>query len=354
VRYAKRFTWPGVLFLLVAVLALACGSGSSSGGSGAPGNASSGGSGSGGGGASGSGSGSGSTSSGGGSGGGTGDDGGVVPDDSGPPNSTQSLTLTIGPFTVPAGGEVYKCQTFANPFGGKDTDIAAYEEHMTLGSHHMFLFFMPGATDGALEDCPNGGFEYHPYPFSAQQKDATLAYPQGVGSRIPGSMGLMLNAHFLNTTATDYQATLTVTLHLATPGSIQQYAGVVFMDNVGISIPPTNQPVTVSATCNLTQDMNVMLAASHMHTRATEFVAATPSQKLYQTNIWADPPPETFSPVLQLTKGTPVTFSCTYVNDTSQTLTFGESATSNVMCIYTMQFYPVADPSNPTITCQML
>lgn len=347
--------------LLVAVALAACGSGSSgSSGSGSGAGGSGGGSGGVGssGGGSGSGSGAASSSGSGGSSSGTASSGssGSSSGSGGNPDagvSDQSITLTMGPFTVPGGSEVYKCQTFANPFGDKDVDVKEYEEHMTEGSHHMFVFFSPGATNGAVEDCPNGGLEYHPYPFSAQSPDATLTYPPTVGSHIPGSMGFMLNAHFVNVTANAFQATLTVTFHLAVPGAVTQYAGVVFMDNIGISIPPTQQPVTASATCTIPQDMNVIESASHMHQSATSFVATSGSQTLYTTSSWSSPMPSFYDPPLHLASGSQVTWNCTYVNDTGQTLTFGESALTNVMCIYTMQFYPISDPTNPTITCNM-
>ena len=341
--------------LLVSVATIACGSGSSDGsgnlGSGS-GSGSSGGTGSSGGSGGGSSSGSSGAGSSGGSGGSTssssgGSSGGGNPDAG---VSDQSVTLTMGPFTVPGGSEVFKCQTFANPFGAKDVDIKEYEEHMTEGSHHMFAFFSSGATDGALEDCPNGGLEYHPYPFSAQSPDATLTYPPTVGSHIPGSMGFMLNAHFVNATASAFQATLTVTFHLALPGAVTQYAGVVFMNNVGIAIPPGQTPVTATRTVNMPQDMNVIESSSHMHQRATDFVATSGSQQLYTTQSWSSPTASFYNPPVHLASGSPVTWSCTYVNDTGQTLTFGESAQTNVMCIYTMQFYPVSDPTNPTIT----
>lgn len=100
--------------------------------------------------------------------------------------------------------------------------------------------------------------------------------------------------------------------------------------------------------------MNVMASSSHMHNRATNFVATSGAQSLYTTTAWADPVPGKYTPPIQLGAGAPVTWSCTYVNDTTQTLTFGESAQTNVMCIYSMQFYPVADPNNPTIDCEKL
>lgn len=339
--------------LLASVVALACGSGGAGNG-GNPGSGSSGGgSSSGSSGGTGSSGGSGGGSSSGGSGGGSGgsNSSSGASSSGGNPDagvSDQSVTLTMGPFTVPGGSEVFKCQTFANPFGGKDVDVKEYEEHMTQGSHHMFVFFSAGATDGAVEDCPNGGLEYHPYPFSAQSPDATLTYPPTVGSHIPGAMGFMLNAHFLNAQATALQATLTVTFHLAVPGAVTQYAGVVFMNNVGITVPPGTS--TATKTVTMPQDMNVIESASHMHQEATNFVATSGSQTLYTTPSWSNPVPAFYDPPLKLTSGSPVTWSCTYVNNTGQTLTFGESALTNVMCIYTMQFYPISDPTNPTIT----
>jgi hypothetical protein len=39
------------------------------------------------------------------------------------------------------------------------------------------------------------------------------------------------------------------------------------------------------------------------------------------------------------------------VNETSSPLTFGESAASNVMCIYQGTFYPVADVNSPILNC---
>jgi len=284
------------------------------------------------------------------SGGSSGSSGGGVTVSMDGGSETVTLTMT---FDVPAGSEVFKCQNVANPFGGKDTDVDQFEAQMSEGSHHMFLFFASGATNGAVEDCPAGGLTFGPYPFMSQTPTATLAYPPGIGSRIPGTMGFMINAHFLNVTASPFQATISITMHVAPPGSVKQYAGVVFFNNIGISIPPTNTPVQASATCTLPQNMYVLQANAHMHERATDFVATAGSQLIYTTQSWSTPTLEKFSPPMQLQAGTPITWTCTYQNDTGATLTFGESAERNVMCIYMMQFYPLADPSNPTIQCQI-
>ena len=333
-----------LLFAAIILLAAGCGGGSP-GGPGFSNAGGSGGSGGSGGGGSGNGNGNGNGSSGGGSGSSSG--GVTVSSDGG----SKTVTLTMGPFTVPAGTEVFKCQNFANPFGGQDTDIDEYDEQMTEGSHHMFLFFAAGATDSAVADCSAGGLTFGPYPFGAQTPTATLTYPDGVGSRIPGTMGFMMNAHFLNATAKDFQATLTVTMHVAEPGSVKQYAGVVFMNNISLVIPPTNTPYQATSSCILPQDMYVLESTAHMHQRADSFVATTGGQTLYTTQSWSNAVPEKYTPPMQLKAGTDIDWTCTYTNDTGAPLTFGESAERNVMCIYMMQFYPLADPSNPTIQC---
>src|SRR6185437_3846163 len=69
------------------------------------------------------------------------------------PSAVYSVTLTTQAFTVPPGGEVYKCQDFANPFQGEPVDITRYDLSMNAGSHHMLLFYKQGATDGPVVDC---------------------------------------------------------------------------------------------------------------------------------------------------------------------------------------------------------
>jgi hypothetical protein len=56
-----------------------------------------------------------------------------------------------------------------------------------------------------------------------------------------------------------------------------------------------------------------------------------------------------YEPPLELSKGTTITWSCTYVNDTTKALVFGESATRNVMCIGVNLFYPVDDVTSPVL-----
>jgi hypothetical protein len=268
------------------------------------------------------------------------------------PEVASIVTLTMDTFTVPPGAEVFKCQDFANPFAGVQADLKAYELHMSTGSHHMFAFYKSGATDGALIDCPQGGLEFGPFTFTSQSPHLVETFPEGVGATIPTTMGFHLNAHYINVGSTPIEGKVQITMYVAKSGIVTQHAGVLYASQNGIKIPPTGQPVTSSATCNLPQDVNVLSSASHMHQRATDFVATSGGVLLYQSNDWDSPVPAVFSPPRLLKSGADLTWTCTYVNDTGSWLTFGESAKTNVMCISVSIFYPVTDVSNPVIQCQ--
>jgi hypothetical protein len=267
------------------------------------------------------------------------------------PNASYSVTLAMTPFTVSAGGEVYKCQDFANPFGNQAVDVDRYDLQMSEGSHHMLLLYADGADDGPLIDCPQGGLQIGAYTFGAQSPTVTAPYPAGIGAAIPAGMGFTVDAHYLNTTASEITGQVRVTLYVAQPGSVTQQAGVLSYILTTLSVPPTGMPYTVSGSCALAQDVNLLSANSHMHRQATEFVATSGGMTLFQTDVWSEPTPRTFSPPLALSAGSTIAWSCTYVNDTGAELTFGESALSNAMCNFGASFYPVQDPSNPVVQC---
>jgi hypothetical protein len=251
-------------------------------------------------------------------------------------------------FDIMPGEEVYKCQNFKNPFGA-DADVKAFESHMTKGSHHLLLFYKNNvAANGPLEDC--SGLEFAATPYSTQLPDDSAVFPDGVAAGIPVTKGLRLQSHYLNTTADKITAHVQVIFHLAAPGTVTDHAGVLFIVQPSIDIPP-NSTQDVTYDCLVPRDMLVLKTASHMHKHGTKFTSTVAGQPFYDTNTWDEPKPALFSPPKELKKGDPLHFACTFVNNSPDTLTFGESAQSNEMCILVASFYPTTI-NQPTITCQ--
>jgi hypothetical protein len=319
------------LALVLAVVAGGCGKSNSNPGGG-------GGGGTGGGGSAGSG------------GGGGGDlpDAFVPTDGGGVVMNGDAAVLTMTPFPVAAGGEVFMCQTFANPWG-VDVDVSKFESHMTTGSHHMLLLFEDNATDGALHSC--SGLTFGPMPYGAQQPDNAVTYPAGIGAAIKATQGFNLVVHYLNASPNAIMANVQVQLHRAPAGSVTERAGVFFLNNVSGLYPgiPPGATQTISAQYTTTIPMNILYAVAHMHSRSTNLTATYGNQMLYSTNSWDNAPNQLYQPAVMLPAGTVIQWSCTINNTTPNTLTFGESAATNEMCIFDGQYYPVPAGANPSI-----
>lgn len=273
-------------------------------------------------------------------------DAGVVPLDDPEIDYSLTKTITMDAFTVPAGGEVYYCQNFANPWGSQ-VDIKAYSLDMSTGSHHMFAFYQPNATDGAVAPCPNGGLTFGAFTFTAQSPHLNQVYPSTVGATLPATTGFQMMAHYLNTSATTITAHVALTVYGAKQGVVTQHAGVLYLNDALILVPPGESNNSSSYT--LTQDVTLLTTGSHMHQQGINFISQADGQTLYQTDQWSEPPGVKFDPPMVLKAGTKVTWSCLYNNTTDSNLTFGESAKTNVMCISVSTFYPVMDINNPVI-----
>jgi hypothetical protein len=248
----------------------------------------------------------------------------------------QSVTLTLDAFDVAPGAEVYKCQNFANPFGA-DVDVQRFESDMTPGSHHLILFYLDGAQNGPLTDC--SGLEFASTPYVSQSAHDELTYPQGAAALFPASKGLRLQAHYLNTGTTTVHATVSATLTLpADPASIVHQVKILFVPQINIVVPPKST-VPVTGSFSLPADITMLSAASHMHKHGTNFIATAGDRTLFQTTQWESPNTALFPTPIALSKGQNITFTCTFVNDGDTTLTFGESAQTNEMCIFIAPFY---------------
>jgi hypothetical protein len=200
-----------------------------------------------------------------------------------------------------------------------------------------------GNTKGPLVDCPSGGTEFHPFVHAAQTPTQEFTYPAGLGQAFNTDETPRVMVHYLNTTSDPIQANLTVTMQYVPATQVQNLAASVFLNAVGIKVPPGTSTQTFSY--QLPMDVNLLAASGHMHRRGTHFTGAAigadgKTTQLYATDDWSEPTPAAFNPAIALANGATVKWACTYNNDTGKTLKFGESANTNEMCIFTGTYYP--------------
>ena len=237
------------------------------------------------------------------------------------------------------GQETVKCQNFDNPLGGVDSAVVETDSEM-VSSHHMFVFHDPSFKNtNSVADC--SGIEFHDLFHMAQTPEQFFVYPPNVGRILKGSEGIRVLVHLLNTTSDAQTAQVTIKFHYGATTAVKNIAVSLFLNTALLSVPPGMS--TQSRTSGpLPATTNLLSAVSHMHSRAVNFTAkSSDGVMIYQGTEWNEPKPTYFqAPYPKLKQGTTINWACTYNNTTGQTLTFGESANTNEMCILAGVVWP--------------
>jgi hypothetical protein len=251
-----------------------------------------------------------------------------------------TATISTDPFMVQPGQEVFKCQNFMNPFAGKDTAIQTMSSVLAMGSHHLHLYNLTEGTSYSIEDCPGGDF--HSLLYATGRPVDQMPYPPGMATKIRGNTGLRVQLHFLNTTSDVLTATSSVKMIPVTdPSTVKNWVASIYFNRIYLTVPPGKQ--TVNTSCSIPSaygQIGLVRGVSHMHSRGIEFVAKTSTgTQLLDDTTWDEPPPHFYDPPIMMNPGDSIDWTCTYQNNTGMTLTFGNSAATNEMCIFVGRYY---------------
>jgi hypothetical protein len=167
-------------------------------------------------------------------------------------------------------------------------------------------------------------------------------YPAGVGASYIGTDGIRLNAHYLNLSGQPIQPRIEVVLDSVEPTAVRELAAPIYLNDATISIPPgAGKGGGTLSTPPEAGIIKLISVQSHMHRHMVHFtLSVNGSAPLYETDSWNEPPVKLFSPELTLNPGASLSWRCDCQNDTTSTLTFGESAATNEMCTLTGYYYP--------------
>src|SRR5882672_9668665 len=97
------------------------------------------------------------------------------------PDPPGTAILKTDDFQLMPGQEIYKCQNFDNPFGGKDTAVNRIVTDMARGSHHLHVYNLIEGTNRKLEDCTIADF--HALTHAAGKPHQETDYPAGMATK---------------------------------------------------------------------------------------------------------------------------------------------------------------------------
>jgi len=255
---------------------------------------------------------------------------------------------------VPAGVETTKC--IVAPFGNSAAVvIQGFDSTLALGSHHLIVYLTSAAPNSTPVDCSPfvGVVTSNDVPLGIiDRKQVNFSFPTGVGVDIPAKANIRIEAHYINTTASDLQGSGLVTFHTIPKAGAPAYqpASFLFYGTKNISVLPNSSASTTPAGgAPLFQagpsGTHYFLGMTHQHRLGTGVTlwasaqAGDTSHQLLDDKDWSNPSWQLFSPVFDFNGTSGLSYQCTWTNTTTSTVTFGESALQE-MCFVGGYYYP--------------
>ena len=241
---------------------------------------------------------------------------------------------------APGATNTYKCTRIKV---ANDMWVAGFRAASPTGTHHSVLTISTSSTQTGDYDCSAGSLDSEML-YAAGVGTDDLLFPTGVAMHIAAGTYINLNLHLFNATDNMLADTSGILVKVVDHATVVHEADMMFSGTFAISIPSDGQPHSFSGSCPAPAGgWHVFTLWPHMHQTATH-------QKWTYTNGGS---PVTLLdsdysfveqrnyPIADTTiaAGSTVTTTCTYVNNTGHTVTFGEKSTDE-MCFTGMYKYP--------------
>ena len=244
-------------------------------------------------------------------------------------------------WTMTPGNEGYRCRRVQVP---EDLWITAFRALSPSGTHHTVVTIDPQGQNTGDYPCTAGtGTVTGQMMFASGVGTDDLAFPDGVAVQLPAASWVNLNLHLFNTTDANMAAESGVLVKAVPKDQVVHPADMMFAGTYNISIPSDNQDHIAVGGCTAPTDWHVFTLWPHMHQLANHQKlivnhAGTVTTLLDDAYSFAEqknyPMAETV-----IKQGDQVQVTCTYRNNTGNTVTFGDSSKAE-MCFTGMYKYP--------------
>jgi hypothetical protein len=240
-------------------------------------------------------------------------------------------------FTLEPGSERYVCWSVRVP---EDFKVSAYNYPGRSVVHH-FLFYAVANGDEpeGFQACDDKDFKFTWSPlFGAGAGESTLPFPEGVAQEIKQGSQLLVSLHLLNVSAKPVTSTAEVVMtRTDAPDTIPVRMGI--MGNSNVNLPP-GEATDVVAERSMRSDTRLVGLWAHMHLLGTAMKLEVGPTKdtmevFYERSPYDFHNQSVDSMDAVIPTGSYTRLTCSYFNDTDQTVTYGESS-FNEMCFLLM------------------
>ena len=268
---------------------------------------------------------------------------------------------TIEPHT-----EVQYC--YVTTWRGGDTAInfqGTYQSH--FGHHIIFLATKASEADlpddtqfdcTLVEALPMEDLEplvVAPVVGSGDPPSNEYTMPDGMGVRLKDGTRLVMQSHYVNTSADRLLVQDAINLGLVDQDQVETWMAPFAHTDVDLVLPP-NQETTLEVSCTWEEDVNVLFLTGHMHEWGTRYAIdwthGDTTERIYEIETW-DPAYRDVPPVndyegtpLTLSAGDTFTTTCTWWNDQDTALTFPHEMCATSGMVYPQKVPLICEPGD--------
>lgn len=255
-----------------------------------------------------------------------------------------AFSVTTPEVTIGAGKEE-TWRYYTTFTGSKALGIKRWASVMTPGSHHLIMYFMTTLPKpaGTLEQgsC-QGGQSLQNLPvwtYSAQTPTAESPMPPGVGMQVAANQGICVEMHYLNVTEAALKAHVQVTGDAYAEGVAYQKAAAFITYNTQISIPPGGT-ATAGGECDVPAGAKFFAMSTHVHKQGIKTQVKDGATMLFEATDWEHPGTKSWTEPFYSFASNKLSYQCDYRNPTNRTVTEGQSAETDEMCMAVGYFFP--------------
>jgi hypothetical protein len=266
---------------------------------------------------------------------------------------TSGYQIVTPDYVIPAGGEKFFCYYTTLP-STTTVGVTKYQSQLTPGSHHMILYATKTniQPDGTMVECNDGlggaafsgsgGLSSIPvWAYAAQTPEGELDMPPGVAVVLAEKQPLIVNMHYLNATGGPLTVHVTLNIETLAPGVTYTPSASFVTFNTQINIPPHGTQ-TVSGSCPVPAGAKFFTMSTHSHSHTTMDTVSDGTKTVLTTTDWSNPTKQTWaSPFYEFASGK-LTYQCQYDNQSDSTVTVGNSAQVNEMCMAVGYLFPAS------------
>jgi hypothetical protein len=273
-----------------------------------------------------------------------------------PPPAGQGIQIHVDSFGVKSN---FERELFVYRSLGNSSEIYVnrIQTAMRPLSHHFVLYSIdqsmaPGwpctpsfntvrdirNADGSMNLIAMIPMACHVFVGGSMTQNGDYVFPPGVALRLPASMAIDMNVHYVNRTSSEIPGEAFANLYTVPLAQVQKVARTLNMSNTSISLP-AGKTTTIEKTFTVSSTTNVFMLTSHMHGLGVRFQikivgGSRDGELVYENTDWEHPQTITFAQPIALQPGQGLKSVITWNNTTDHTVKFGLQSTDEMGIIF--------------------